>query len=128
MEIFKDKVSITDKITLGGDRMVLFAGPCAAESYDICMETGKHVKAICEELGIAVEEKLFTTDELKQADAAFYCGTAAEVIGWESLDNIKFPKPWTDSLSRQIQLAYKNLVVEKELSPLKQRNTEKEFA
>jgi 2-dehydro-3-deoxyphosphooctonate aldolase (KDO 8-P synthase) len=40
MEIFKDKVSITDKITLGGDRMVLFAGPCAAESFDICMETG----------------------------------------------------------------------------------------
>lgn len=83
---------------------------------------------ICEELGIAVEEKLFTTDELKQADAVFYCGTAAEVIGWESLDDIKFPKPWNDSLSRQIQLAYKNLVVEKELSPLKHRNTEKEFA
>ncbi len=52
MEIFKDKVSITDKITLGGDRMVLFAGPCAAESYDICMETGVAVKKICEELDI----------------------------------------------------------------------------
>jgi 3-deoxy-D-arabino-heptulosonate 7-phosphate (DAHP) synthase len=44
VELFNDKVSITDKITLGGDRMVLFAGPCAAESYDICMETGTQVK------------------------------------------------------------------------------------
>ena len=36
MELFKNKVNITDSITLGGDRMVLFAGPCAAESFDIC--------------------------------------------------------------------------------------------
>ena len=40
---------------------------------------------ICNELNIPVEEKLFTIDELKEADAAFFCGTAAEVIGWESL-------------------------------------------
>jgi len=52
MKIFKDKVKVTDKITLGGDRMVLFSGPCAAESYDICIETGSRVKAICQQLGI----------------------------------------------------------------------------
>ena len=52
MEQFKDKVRITDNIELGGSRMVLFAGPCAAESFDICMETGTHVKSLCEELGI----------------------------------------------------------------------------
>ena len=52
MDTFKDKVKITDRISLGGDRMVLFAGPCAAESYDICMETGSEVKRICGELGI----------------------------------------------------------------------------
>lgn len=70
------------------------------------------VMEICEELGIAVEEKLFTINELKQADAVFYCGTAAEVIGWESLDNNTFKKAWQDTLSRQVQLAYKNKVVE----------------
>ena len=31
METFKYKVNVTDKIILGGDRMVFFAGPCAAE-------------------------------------------------------------------------------------------------
>ena len=69
---------------------------------------------ICDELDIPVEEKLFTTDELKQADAVFFCGTAAEVIGWESLDESKFKKNWEDSLARQIQLAYKSKVLEKE--------------
>jgi len=72
------------------------------------------VLEICEELGIPVEEKLFTTEELKQADAAFYCGTAAEVIGWESLDEVKFPKPWNETVSRTIQDAYKHRVIEKE--------------
>ena len=47
---------------------------------------------ICNELGIPVEEKLFTTEELKQADAAFFCGTAAEVIGWERLDDVILSK------------------------------------
>jgi branched-chain amino acid aminotransferase len=61
---------------------------------------------ICDELNIEVEEKFFTVDELKKADAVFYCGTAAEVIGWESLDEVKFPKAWNDTLCRQIQKTY----------------------
>jgi branched-chain amino acid aminotransferase len=67
---------------------------------------------LCAELGIEVEEKFFTLDEVKKADAVFYCGTAAEVIGFESLDDHKFPLKWNDSVSRKIQQAYKNLVVE----------------
>ena len=67
---------------------------------------------ICKELNIPVEERLFTTDELKQADAAFFCGTAAEVIGWQSLDEAVFPKSWNDSLGKIIQQAYKNRVTE----------------
>ena len=65
---------------------------------------------ICHKLDIPVEEKLFRTEELKQADAAFFCGTAAEVIGWESLDGKTFKKSWNESLSKKIQDAYKNLV------------------
>lgn len=68
---------------------------------------------ICNELNIEVAEKFFTIDELKKADTVFYCGTAAEVIGWESLDEVKFPLSWSDSVSRKIQLAYKELIVEK---------------
>jgi branched-chain amino acid aminotransferase len=72
------------------------------------------VLELCDELAIPVEEKLFTVDELKKADAAFYCGTAAEVIGWESLDDAGFPKPWKETVSRTIQEAYKHRVIEKE--------------
>lgn len=69
---------------------------------------------LCHELNIPVEEKLFTTRELKEANAAFFCGTAAEVIGWESIDDIKFPVPWNQTTGKKIQDAYKHKVIEKE--------------
>jgi len=69
---------------------------------------------ICDELNIEVEEKFFTTDELKQADTAFFCGTAAEIVGFESLDEVKFPKPWNETISKKIQEVYKYKVTEKE--------------
>jgi branched-chain amino acid aminotransferase len=73
------------------------------------------VLEICRDLNVEVEEKLFTTEELKTADAVFFCGTAAEVVGWERFDDVKFPKAWNDSIGRTIQLAYKNRVVEKRI-------------
>ncbi len=69
---------------------------------------------ICEALDITVMEKQITSNEIHGADSAFFCGTAAEVIGMKSLDNIPFKKEWEDSLGSQIQKAYKDLVVEKE--------------
>jgi 2-dehydro-3-deoxyphosphooctonate aldolase (KDO 8-P synthase) len=51
MDIFKNPVAINN-FSLGSKRLVLFAGPCAAESYDICMQTGEEVKRICTTLGI----------------------------------------------------------------------------
>jgi branched-chain amino acid aminotransferase len=72
---------------------------------------------ICGELDIPVKEKLFTTEELKHADTAFFCGTAAEVIGFESIDDVKFPKQWNESVSKLVQAAYKSKVVEKEYKP-----------
>jgi branched-chain amino acid aminotransferase len=67
---------------------------------------------ICAGLNIEVEEKFFSIAELREADAVFYCGTAAEVIGWESLDNQALAKPWAGSLGQRIEKAYKNLVIE----------------
>lgn len=74
------------------------------------------VLEICEMLDIPVIEKQITTSEIHGADAAFFCGTAAEVIGMESLDNIPFKKQWKDTLGIEIQNTYKNLVVEKEFT------------
>jgi branched-chain amino acid aminotransferase len=75
------------------------------------------VLEICKELSIAVVEKQITTDEVKQADAAFFCGTAAEVIGWESFDKVTFKKEWSKTLSKKIQEAYAARVIEKTYLP-----------
>lgn len=82
------------------------------------------VLELCDELGIEAEEKFFTLDELKKADAAFFCGTAAEVIGFESLDDHKFPLNWSDSVSRKVQVAYKKLVIE-DFEPQRHEDTKK---
>lgn len=67
---------------------------------------------ICLELGIEVEEKFFSINDLRQADTVFYCGTAAEVIGWESLDGQEFRAAWSGSLGQKIQEIYKQRVIE----------------
>ena len=77
MEIFKDKVSLADNIVLGGDRMVLFAGPCAAESYDLCMETGSQVKEICKKLNIDYVFKS-SFDKANRTSAGSYRGPSRE--------------------------------------------------
>ncbi len=53
MEKFKQQVKLTDEIVIGGDKLVLIAGPCAVESYDICMEAAETVKSLCESLDIS---------------------------------------------------------------------------
>ena len=77
MDTFKNKVKITDTISLGGDRMVLFAGPCAAESYDICMETGSEVKRICNQWGIDYIFKA-SFDKANRTSSGSYRGPAIE--------------------------------------------------
>jgi branched-chain amino acid aminotransferase len=69
---------------------------------------------ICQRIGIEVVEKEIKLDEVYGADSAFYCGTAAEVIGIESLDQIPFTKPWGEALGSIVQKTYKDLVLERE--------------
>ncbi|MBG9377103.1 branched-chain amino acid transaminase [Panacibacter sp. DH6] len=73
------------------------------------------VLELCHELGIEAEEKQITLAEVKDADAAFFCGTAAEVIGWESFDDIPFKKNWKETVSRKIQQAYSARVTEADI-------------
>lgn len=72
---------------------------------------------ICSELGISVVEKQIKPEEVYRADAAFYCGTAAEIAGIASLDDVAFLKEWKDSLGAIIQQTYKCKVLEKEYQP-----------
>lgn len=47
-------ISITDNIQLGGERLVIFAGPCAIETEDLTLQVAKDVKAMGERLDIDV--------------------------------------------------------------------------
>ncbi len=70
------------------------------------------VLELCDELNIPVEQKMFSKEDMYGADAAFFCGTAAEVIGLASLDDKPFTMPWENTVSKMIQDGYKNLIVE----------------
>ena len=65
---------------------------------------------LCAAHDIPVVETSFGIDAIKGADAAFFCGTAAEVIGLESIDDVPFTKNWDNTASKKIQSAYQKLV------------------
>lgn len=65
---------------------------------------------IAKELGIEVEERLFKPEEIYSADAAFFCGTAAEVIGIGKFNDYILPLNWEDSNSHLIQRKYNRRV------------------
>jgi len=66
---------------------------------------------LCKEEGILVEEKHFSIEELKQADACFFTGTAAEVVGLKSLDEYEFPLEWQESHGFRLMKVYKDEVL-----------------
>ncbi len=77
------------------------------------------VKELCLNVGIEVKEGLYLPNDLLSADGAFFCGTAAEVIGIESINRTYFKKDWNVTLGKEIQIAYKNIVLDKEYSLIK---------
>jgi 2-dehydro-3-deoxyphosphooctonate aldolase (KDO 8-P synthase) len=87
METFKDTVKIADRITLGGRKMVLFGGPCAAESYEICIETGAHVQKLCEQLDIQYVFKS-SFDKANRTSSGSYRGPSVH-DGLEILRRVK---------------------------------------
>lgn len=75
--------------------------------------TRKTVIDLCKVLDIEIIEKTISVKDLKNADSAFFCGTAAEIIGIHTIDDTVFRQRWSDSIGAIIQRAYKNLVLEK---------------
>jgi branched-chain amino acid aminotransferase len=76
------------------------------------------VLEICRHLDIEVCEGLYELSDLQSAESAFYCGTAAEVIGLHSVNGETFSSPWENSLSKVVQQAYKLAVLKKDYSKL----------
>ncbi len=73
---------------------------------------------LAKDLGFEVEERYFKASEIETADAAFFCGTAAEVIGIEQFNDYKFPMNWEDTNARMIQRRYKLRVSKNEYENL----------
>ena len=73
MDIYQESVKIGSRIQTGKGRPVIFAGPCAAESYDICNEVGVEVKKVCQDLGADYVFKA-SFDKANRTSAASYRG------------------------------------------------------
>ncbi|QSE96826.1 3-deoxy-8-phosphooctulonate synthase [Fulvivirga lutea] len=87
MEKFSDPVRITDSIELGSDKLVLFSGPCAAESLELCIEVGEQVKSICQKLDIAYVFKA-SFDKANRTSVNSYRGQGLEK-GLKILETVK---------------------------------------
>jgi branched-chain amino acid aminotransferase len=69
---------------------------------------------LCRRLDIECIERVLTVEDLKNADSAFFCGTAVEIAGIKSVDETVFPLKWQDSIGATLQRTYKCLVLEKQ--------------
>ncbi|GAA5023180.1 2-dehydro-3-deoxyphosphooctonate aldolase [Marivirga lumbricoides] len=87
MEKFKQPIQVTDNIQLGGDKLVVFAGPCAAESTSILSETASELKNICSKLEIDLVFKS-SFDKANRTSLKSYRGPGLEK-GMEMLAEIK---------------------------------------
>ena len=72
------------------------------------------VLELCQEFNVEIIQGKYLPQDLATCDGAFYCGTAAEIIGIKSLENIAFAKNWNDTIGKKIQTAYRNLVLEQQ--------------
>lgn len=68
------------------------------------------VLEIASTMNLKVHQGQYTLEDLLQADAAFYCGTAAEIVGLQSVDEHQFPLPWEQSVGKKVQTAYAKVV------------------
>ncbi len=69
---------------------------------------------LCKRLDIECIEKQLTVEDLKNADSAFFCGTAAEIVGIASVEEKTYTTKWTEALGATLQRTYKSLVLEKQ--------------
>lgn len=68
------------------------------------------VIALAHDLGVAVEERLFTRDELYVADEVFVCGTAAEITPVREVDDRRIGEGRPGEVTRLISKAFFDIV------------------
>lgn len=87
MQKFKKAVKINDSITLGEEKLLLIAGPCVIESFDLCMEVGSTMKEVCKKLNINYVFKA-SYDKANRTSAGSFRGGGMKE-GLKTLDRIK---------------------------------------
>jgi len=75
--------------------------------------TRKTVIELAKALNMPLKEQPLKPADLKDADGAFYTGTAAEIVGIESVDDVKFLKPFSETLGASLAKHYSELVTGK---------------
>lgn len=65
---------------------------------------------LAKELDIPVKELHFNTEHVEGSDGAFFTGTAAEVVGLKSLNDVPFNMPWEETHGYKLKQAYRSLV------------------
>jgi len=76
--------------------------------------TRKTIMELAEEMEVGVTKRLFTIEELQEADGAFFTGTATEIAGIKSIDRKPFKKKWEDTLGFQLLSKYRQRVTHDE--------------
>jgi 2-dehydro-3-deoxyphosphooctonate aldolase (KDO 8-P synthase) len=78
---------IDQLIQRGRAPLFVIAGPCVIESYELCLEVGRHVKKVCEGLGLAYIFKA-SFDKANRSSNASFRGPGL-VEGLNILERIK---------------------------------------
>lgn len=77
----KSTAHLTPNIQIGADQLVLLAGPCAVEDYEICYQVASSLKKTCQHLGIQYVFKA-SFDKANRTSAGSFRSIGVE----ESLD------------------------------------------
>lgn len=72
------------------------------------------VIGICQEMGVEVVEGRFLPHDLRDIDAAFFTGTAAQITGIRSIDGHVCKLSWADSIGAKVQEVYRKKVMQHE--------------
>jgi 2-dehydro-3-deoxyphosphooctonate aldolase (KDO 8-P synthase) len=75
------------QLTHGGGGLFVIAGPCVIESLELCLEVGRHVKRVCEGLGLVYVFKA-SFDKANRSSNASFRGPGLEG-GLKILERVK---------------------------------------
>lgn len=69
-------VIISENVKVG-EKLTLFAGPCVAESHDICLRTGEYIASLCQKLDVQYVFKA-SYDKANRSGAGSFRGPGLE--------------------------------------------------